>query len=185
MGAVCIHLNPVLGVQAHRGVQGARADNKPKDTGMPKPRCVSGLSVLMRRSRTPPNPLNSYGEGKKQHGKKESPQRRLWNEWETVAWCLSKVLPPVLGPGKGPGCGAGLGPTPQPPGVPGRSGVRGRSQPASNCPPWSLSVCASGDRVGGRPDLRQERGVPKAAQSWRGRLTGAGHGRVCLHSLLL
>lgn len=102
-----------------------------------------------------------------------------------VARCLLKILPPVLGPGKGPGCGAGLGPTPQPPGVPGRSGVRERLQPMSNCPRWSLSVCGSGDRAGGRPDLWQERGVPEAAWSWRGRLKGAGHGRVCLHSLLL
>lgn len=70
-----------------------------------------------------------------------------------VARCLLKILAPLLGPGKGPGCGAGLGPTPQPPGVPGRSGVRGRPQPMSNCPRWSLSVCGSGDRAGGRPDL--------------------------------
>lgn len=132
-----------------------------------------------------PKPIEQLRGGKKTAWKKGEPSKEAL---ERVGnGCLVSVESPApsAGAGEGPGCGAGLGPTPQPPGVPGRSGVRGRSQPTSNCPPWSLSVCASGDRAGGWPDLRQERGVPKAAQSWRGRLTGAGHGRVCLHSLLL
>jgi len=68
LGAVCIHLNPTSVIQA-RSSEGPRACaeglNKPKDTRVPKPHCMSGLNIM--RSRFPPNM-----EGKKWDGKEDT-----------------------------------------------------------------------------------------------------------------